>query len=85
MSKPSIKTDLGRIAEALEGIEVAAMVMAGLWDRPEAEDTTAEQIDRWECICGANLVADRSEPVGECPNCHTKWEVDESGGRKEKA
>jgi len=58
----STKDTLERIATALEGIEFALMVGAGLWELPEIEQPDDEV---WECTCGLTLAGG-----DECPNCH---------------
>jgi DNA-directed RNA polymerase subunit RPC12/RpoP len=64
-----------RTAEALEGIEVALMVLAGIWQSQASDAHT----DFWECLCGVTLGQSRDETKAQCPNCGAEFIGDGSG------
>jgi hypothetical protein len=67
--------NIDRIAEALEGIELALMVLAGLW-APEGEGAEAGE---WDCVCGTRLRESLDVFETACPGCGQKYLGDGSG------
>lgn len=69
-------SDAHRVAEAAAGIEMALMVLAGLWAVPEAD---GEAVDQWTCPCGVTLQESRSEAETGCPACGLSFSNDGQG------
>ncbi len=62
-------SDAHRQAEALEGIELALMLVSGLWAPEDEEPETVE----WECTCGARLAESTDVESTACPACGAEY------------